>query len=168
MENSRIFRIKFTYCDEGERGGSLIKVKSEALAQCVNYTDAEALSCKIIAEEMMDRFGSVDVEIIKTKVFREDIFVNDILDKSEMPMCGLAEYRVDTDRCGLYSVDVKVLGNPDEKTKSFKMTYIVPATNVSNATTCVKSTLIDLTQEYVIQCVKLDSATSIYVKNQQA
>lgn len=158
------FRIK-TECIVEAQNGALTKKKIEELVLATCYTEAEALVHDLIASYGRSQFGSVNYEIIKTKI--SDVLYNDILAQESEPIKGMCcNYfeEADTSAVGLYAVKV-IFISIDEKTAKEKQStdvFYVPASSNADATARINAHLKGTTLDYVIRDTKFDKAEAIY------
>ena len=107
METTNFYRIKTSWMSESE-DGSLVKTKTEELAEAVNYTDAEALCMSLINGRNRDKFDTPSYEIVKTKIDR--IIYSKILQKEDSLTKGLVEsYFEESEDTGVGMYSVKVV-----------------------------------------------------------
>ncbi len=159
------FRVKTEYNKE-QSNGALAKTKAEELVLATNYTEAEAVVHSIISTLNRTQFGSVNYEIIKTKI--EDVFFNDILAQDEAGfgkdfVCNYFE-ESENSGVGLYMVKV-VFITIDERTAKEKQSvkdFYVPALSNADATARISRTLDKMMVDYVIRDTKFDKAEAIY------
>lgn len=167
MNELSMFRLKMQYKSEVPETGELEKTKLEVLAQCVNYTDAESLTYRIIKQFNMDKFEPCLYDIVKMKLEATDIygFGEMSVDMSEL-VCGLYQHYFANEDDGLYAVETIVFGDKELKEKDYKHTYYVPAANVAdamNATRKILSHSYSL-DDCFIPSAKLDKADYIYLR----
>lgn len=160
------YRIKTEWTAEGENG-VLQKTKTEELVFATSYTEAEAVAYSIIDVQDRRKFGSVNIEIIKTKI--NDVLLNNILAQEKETTAGLiCNYFQESEESGvgLYSVKVMYF-NTDEKTGKTKRTsetLYTPALGNADATNRITEHLgHDLGVDYVVRDVKFDKAEAIYL-----
>ena len=67
MNGFDFYRIKTEWVSERD-GGNLAKVKTEELVYVSSYTEAEKVAYAIAESENRTQFGSINIEIIKTKI----------------------------------------------------------------------------------------------------
>lgn len=157
------FRIK-TECTVENPNGALEKKRIEELILASCYTEAETLVNEIIASLNRTQFGSVNYEIIKTKI--PDVIFNEILSQDETIkdfMCNCFE-ESETSGVGLYAVKV-VFFTIDEKTAKEKQTtevFYIPAESNADATDRISKHLNNTMSEFVIRDAKFDKAEAIY------
>lgn len=159
------FRVKTEYNKE-QSNGMLAKTKAEELILATSYTEAEAVVHAIISSLNRTQFGSVNYEIVKTKI--DDVMFNDILAQEEGEfgkdfICNYFE-ESETSGVGLYIVKV-VFVTIDEKTAKEKQTvedFYVPALSNADATARISSHLDKMMTDYVIRDTKFDKAEAIY------
>ncbi len=158
------FRIKTEWTKECETG-ELAKVKTEELVMAANYTDAEKVAYAIAEDQSRTRFGSMNIEIIKTKI--ADVIFNDIFVQDEQTLCGLiCNFFEESEESGvgLYMVKV-IIFTVDEKTGKTKrstQTVFVPAKSNADATQRVESYMKDSMLDFVIRDTRFDKAEAIY------
>lgn len=165
---STMFRLKVAYQAENQETGEMEKVKEEILAECENYTDAEAVLNSIIKQYGFDKFGNVPYEIVKCKFSRSQLYVNNLIEKDNEAntlTCGLVNCSFTDAMDGLYAVDVIIFGNKSEKEKDLKDTYFIPANDPADATQKAKE-ILDFyghsKDDYAVTNVKFDKANSMY------
>lgn len=158
------YRLKSEFVKEDEKG-VLSKTKSEELIMATSYTEAEKVAYEIAEDQERTRFGSLGIEIIKTKI--NDVLFNDVLCQDDNVVCEMIcnffEESEDSG-VGLYSVKVLFLTVDEKtgKTKKSNQTFFVPATSNSDATTRIKDYLKQSFSDYVIRDTKFDKAEAIY------
>lgn len=166
METTNFYRIKTSWMSESE-DGSLVKTKTEELAEAVNYTDAEALCVSLINGRNRDKFDTPSYEIVKTKIDR--IIYSKILQKEDSLTKGLVESYFEESEdtgVGMYSVKV-VFFEEDDKGREKKRveTYYTPAKSNVDASNIVESYVnwtSGASARFVIKDVKFDKAEAIY------
>lgn len=168
MNELSMFRLKLQYKSENQTTGELEKAKTEILAQCVNYTDAESLVYEIIKQYHMDKFEPCVYDIAKAKMETTDIFGTDIMavDTSYMTNGLYQHYFVKTDD-GLYEVETIVFGDKETKEKDLKRTYYIPAIDVADAMNKARGILYDEGNDLtncLIPSAKLDKAEWVYLR----
>ncbi len=157
------FRVK-TECIVELPNGALGKKKIEELIMATSYTEAEALVHEIVASLNRTQFGSVNYEIIKTKI--EDIQYNDVLTQEETIkhfVCNCFS-EDESSGVGLYAVKVDFF-TVDEKTAKEKKTtesYYVPALSNADATSRIQRYLKQTVADFVIRDAKFDKTEAIY------
>lgn len=157
------FRVK-TECTVELPNGALAKKKIEELILATSYTETEMLVNEIISSLNRTKFGSVNYEIIKTKI--SDVLFNDTLAQEESVKdfcCNFFEEDESTG-VGLYMVKVMFL-TIDEKSGKEKKTvedYYVPALSNADATEKINKHLGKTMSDFVIRDTKFDKAEAIY------
>lgn len=165
MEEKQLsyFRIKSESIVENSNGG-LEKKKIEELVLATNYTEAETLVHEIIASLNRTQFGSVNYEIIKTKI--EDVQFNDVFTQEETIKdfaCNCFS-EDESSSVGLYNVKVDFF-TVDERTAKEKKTtenFYVPALSNADATDRIQRYLKKNMSDFVIRDAKFDKAEAIY------
>lgn len=158
------YRIKTEWTKECE-SGELAKTKTEELAMVSSYTEAEKLAYEIAEDQTRTRFGSMNIEIIKTKI--TDVIFNDILAQDDHTICNLiCNFFEDSEESGvgLYMVKV-VIFTVDEKTGKTKrttQTVFVPAKSNADATQRVEDYMKQSMFDFVIRDTRFDKAEAIY------
>ena len=160
----RYFRIKTEWMAEGENG-ALGKTKTEELVLATSYTEAEAVAYAIAENQNRTRFGSINIEIVKTKI--SDVICNEILESGETLMQGLVEQYFEEGEdsgVGLYAVKIIefILDEVTGVTKRTTETLYVPALSNADTTSRINKLLSKTLSEYVIRDVKFDKAAAIY------
>lgn len=165
MEDKQLsyFRIKSESIVENSNGG-LEKKKIEELVLATNYTEAETLVHEIIASLNRTQFGSVNYEIIKTKI--EDVQFNDVLTQEETIKgftCNCFSEDESTG-VGLYNVKVDFFTVDERTAKEKKSTenFYVPALSNADATNRIQRYLKTNMSDFVIRDAKFDKAEAIY------
>ena len=164
MEN--FYRIKTEWLAELE-DKSLAKAKTEELVRAVNYTDAEKLAYALVEKYDRAKFGSVSIEIIKTKI--SEIICTPSLETEEETTAGLmCSFFSDasTTEVGLYQVKV-VYTNVDEKSGKVKYSsedIYVPAESSADAVGLLNNYLQKMGEmrDYVVRRVSFDKVEAIY------
>jgi hypothetical protein len=167
MNELSMFRLKVQYKSENQATGEIEKVKTEFLAQCVNYTDAENLMNKIIELDNMDKFEPCVYDIAKAKFEASDIYGTNIMKADDKLVCGLIEHFFENDSEGLYAVETIVFGDKEAKEKDLKQTYYIPAANVADAMAAARKILIyhgHNIDDCLIPSTKLDKATLVFLR----
>ena len=97
------YRIKTEWTSEQE-DGSLMKLKTEELAFATSYTEAEKIAYALVEDQRRDKYGSVSIDITKTKI--TELLYNDILVHDERLIGGLVCNYFDSedDQIGIYDV----------------------------------------------------------------
>lgn len=169
MNDNTIFRLKVQYKADNQKTGKVEKIKLEILAQCVNYTDAEAVMNKVIEQYNMNKFEPCVYDIVKTKFEADSIYGCKAMsaDDSKNLTCGLLQHFFDNESDGLYAVETIVFGNKEDKEKDLKRTFYIPAIDVANAmslaTLILKYEGRDM-NDCLIPSAKLDNATYVYLR----
>lgn len=158
------YRIKTEWTSEAE-GGALGKTKTEELVLATSYTEAETVAYAIAENQNRFNYGSVNIEIIKTKI--SDILYNDILVSGDESIKGLIEQYFEESEdsgVGLYAVKiiVFVLDEVSGKTKRYTETLYVPALSNADATMRASKEMAKSMSEYIVRDVKFDKAAAIY------
>lgn len=170
MNDNSIFRLKIQYKGENEENGNIEKIKLEILVQCVNYTDAETVMCKIAEQYQMDKYEPYTYDIVKTKFSAGDIYGGAVLsadDANKSLTCGLLQHFFENESDGLYAVETVVFETIDGKEKSRKETCYIPATDVADAMGAATAILRhrgESPDDFIIPSAKLDNATYIYLR----
>ena len=116
------YRIKTEWTSERE-GGALAKTKTEELVYASSYSEAEKVAYALAENQNRTQFGSISIEILKTKI-TELVYNNVLTQDTELTaglVCNFFEEAVDTE-VGLYCVKVMYMV-VDEKTGKL---YIYP------------------------------------------
>lgn len=156
------YRIKTEWTSEKE-DGSLVKLKTEELAYATSYTEAEKIAYALVEDQNRTRFGSVSIDITKTKI--SELLYNDILVHDDRLIGGLiCNYFEDAaDQVGIYAVKVMFI-DIDEKSgkekKSFE-TIFTPATSNTDAAACINDYLSNTMRDYIIRDIKFDKAEAV-------
>ena len=157
------FRIK-TECTVELPDGALAKKKIEELVLATNYSEAEALVHAIIASLNRTQFGSVNYEIVKTKI--GDVNFNDVLTQDETIQGFVCNCFAEDESTGvgLYNVKVDFFTIDEKSAKERKTTenFYVPALSNADATNRVQRYLKTTMSEFVIRDAKFDKAEAIY------
>lgn len=167
MNELSMFRLKVQYKSENQATGEIVKTKTEFLAQCVNYTDAETLMNKIIETENMDKFEPCVYDIAKAKFEASDIYGTKIMQTDNNLTCGLIEHFFENDSEGLYAVETVVFGDKEAKEKDLKQTIYIPAANVADAMAAARKILIysgHNINDCLIPSTKLDNASLVFLR----
>lgn len=167
MSKLSMFRLKLQYKSENETTGELEKTKTEILAQCENYTDAEALVYKLIKQYNMDKFEDCVYDITKAKIEATNIYGTDVMTaENTCAVNGLYQHYFASADDGLYEVEAIVFGDKQMKEKDTKIIYYISAANVANAMNMARAILrnqgCDLAN-CLIPSAKLDKAEWIYL-----
>lgn len=163
-----IFRIKFVYKTNDPDTGDVEKVKTEVLAQCINYTDAEALAVKLIDMENMCKFEPADYEIVKQKFSHANMELTDEVmgyDNNTL-INGLVEHFFEDEDSHIYFVKVTVpVEDLDSgKTKNEKHEAYVSAKSAGDALSYFSRILMDAGSKYIVKKqVRMDEASAIYL-----
>lgn len=159
------YRIKTEWTSEKE-GGALAKVKTEELVYASSYTEAESVAHAIAESQNRSQFGSIHIEIIKTKI--NELVYNDTLvqdnELTEGLICNFFEEGEDTG-VGLYNVKVMYI-SVDEKTGKEKRSnenIYMPATSNIKAAQLVRDYLkkVGETRDFIVRDTKFDKAEAI-------
>lgn len=175
-KGTMFFRIKETYKDANEQG-AIVTFKTEDLAMATCYTEAEKIADELAQGK--NKFGDVDIEIVRTKI--PNVVFNDTFAVDTDPICGLVSYyfeEADDTEVALYQVNL-VYYDINEKTGKVKKqndTIYIPAVSSSDAIDNVKAYLRKCGEQrdYAIRNVKYDKAQSVmvtretYEKDQQS
>lgn len=157
------FRVKTEYTAELPNC-ALAKKKIDELILATSYTEAEMLVHAIILSLNRTQFGSVNYEIIKTKI--SDVLFNDVLTQDEpvKGFCCNCFEEDETTGVGLYAVTVMFITVDEKTAKEKKNTevYYVPALSNADATKRINEHLKDMTVDFVIRDTKFDKAEAIY------
>lgn len=162
-QTTNFYRIKMEWTREGMEG-ELQKAKTEDLALVTSYSEAEKIAYSLIEDENRTKFGSVNYEIIKTKI--SELLYNETLEHDNILVGGLVcnYFTEPEDSCvGLYSVKV-VTSYIDEKTNKVKKqtdTIFTPAESNSDAAKRISEFFAKTMQDFVIRDIKFDKAESI-------
>ena len=157
------FRVK-TECTVELSDGALAKKKIEELILATSYTEAEMLVNEIISSLNRTQFGSVNYEIIKTKI--SDVLFNDTLVQEQTVKGFYCNYFEEDENTGvgLYMVKVMFL-TLDERTGKEKKTiedFYVPALSNADANDKINTHLKKTMSDFVIRDTKFDKAEAIY------
>lgn len=168
MNELSMFRMKLQYKSENQETGEIERTKTEILAQCVCYTDAESLVHKLVEQYHMDKFEPCVYDIIKAKFEATSIYGNDLMkaDTSYTTNNLYQHYFENTDD-GLYEVATVVFGDKEAKEKDFKQTFYIPATNVADAMNKARQILQSSgnnLEDCLIPSAKLDNTEWIYLR----
>lgn len=169
MNENSIFRLKVQYKAENQETGEVEKIKLEILAQCVNYTDAEAVMNKVIEQYQMNKFEPCVYDIVRTKFEADDIYGCKAMsaDDGNNLTCGLLQHFFENESDGLYAVENIVFGNKEDKEKDLKRTFFIPAKDTADATSAAIAILqyegrnMD---DCLISSIKLDHAEYVYLR----
>ncbi|MBO5970104.1 MAG: DUF4494 family protein [Clostridia bacterium] len=159
------YRIKTEWTSERE-GGALAKTKTEELVYASSYSEAEKVAYALAENQNRTQFGSISIEILKTKI-TELVYNNVLTQDTELTaglVCNFFEEAVDTE-VGLYCVKVMYMV-VDEKTGKEKRSnenIYVPATSNIEAAQFVHAYLkkVGETREFIIRDTKFDRAEAI-------
>lgn len=157
------FRVK-TECTVELPDHALGKKKIEELILATSYTEAEALVHEIISSLNRTQFGSVNYEIIKTKI--SDVLFNDTLAQKQTVKDFCCNYFEEDENTGvgLYMVKVMFL-TIDERNGKEKKTiedFYVPALSNADANEKINAHLRKTMSDFVIRDTKFDKAEAIY------
>jgi hypothetical protein len=158
------YRIKTEWLAEKEDGG-LMKVKTEELVFASSYTEAEKVAYELTENQSRTQFGSVNIEIVKTKI--TELLHNDNLVQDNKMVAGLiCNYFEETENTGVGIYAVKVMYiTLDEKTGKEKRnseTIYTPASSNTAAATYVQNYLKRFeTRDFIIRDTKFDNAEAI-------
>ena len=166
LENSGLnfYRIKTEWVAE-QVNGMLNKTKTEELVYATSYTEAEKVAYAIVEDQNRAKYGSINIEIIKTKI--DDVLFNEIFVQDDNAICGMIcnffEEGEDSG-CGLYSVKVIniMLDEKTGKEKRTAETFYVPAVSNVDASKRIDKYMSNGTGEYLIRDTKFDKAEAIY------
>lgn len=167
MNELSMFRLKVQYKSENQTTGEIEKIKTEILAQCANYTDAETLMNKIIETDNLNKFEPCIYDIVKTKFEAPDIYGTKIMQTDNNLACGLIEHFFENDSEGLYEVQAIVFGDKEAKEKDLKQTIYIPATNVADAMAAARKILVysgHNIADCLIPSTKLDNASIVFLR----
>lgn len=158
------FRIKTEWTAANEVG-ALDKTKTEELVVAANYTDAEKTAYAIAEDQNRYEFGSVNIEIIKTKI--DDVKFNDVLCQDEGMLNGLICNYFEEEAesgVGLYAVTVATYTKHETtgKVKGTKSTVYTPALSSTDAVKRITKLMGESPVDYVVRDVKFDNAAAIY------
>lgn len=157
------FRIK-TECTVELPNGALAKKKIEELVLAANYTEAEKITHALISALNRTQFGSVNYEIVKTKI--SDVLFNDTFAQEETVQGFCCNYFEEDENSGVGLYVVKVVFiTVDERTAKEKKTiedYYVPALSNADATDKISKYLGKGMSDFVIRDAKFDKAEAIY------
>lgn len=165
MNGLDFYRIKTEWTSERE-GGGLAKTKTEELVYASSYTEAEKVAYSIAENQNRTQFGSINIEIIKTKI--NELVYNDVLTQdTELTaglICNFFEEEEDTG-VGLYCVKVMFI-EVDEKTGKEKRSnenIYVPAISNIEAAHYVRNYLKKMgeVREFIVRDTKFDKAEAI-------
>lgn len=159
------YRIKTEWVSEADNG-ELQKTKTEELVFATSYTEAETVAHSIADVQSRGKFGSVNIEIIKTKI--NDVLINDILAQEEGTTAGLiCSYFQESDESGVGLYAVKIVNfyidEKSGKNKRTSETLYTPALGNSDATNRINDYLKGSMTDYVVRDVKFDKAEAIYL-----
>lgn len=158
------YRIKTEWTKECE-SGELAKIKTEELVLSTSYTEAEKVAYAIAEDQSRTKYGSMNIEIIKTKI--NDVLFNKILVQDEETTCGLiCNFFEESEESGvgLYMVKVIIFTQDEKtgKTKRTTQTFFVPATSNADATKRVEANMEKTMSDFVIRDTRFDKAEAIY------
>lgn len=160
------YRIKTEWTSEKDNG-FLQKTKTEELVLATSYSEAEQVAYSIIDVQDRKKFGSVNVEIVKTKI--NDVLLNEILAQENETTAGLiCSYFQESDESGVGLYAVKIMNfyidEKSGKTKRSSETLYTPALGNADATSRIEEYLRKVTMtDHVIRDVKFDKAEAIYL-----
>lgn len=156
------YRIKTEWTSEQE-DGSLVKLKTEELAFATSYTEAEKIAYALVEDQRRDKYGSVSIDITKTKI--TELLYNDILVHDERLIGGLVCNYFDSedDQVGIYAVKVMFIDIDEKSGKEKKSveTIFTPAKSNTNAAACITEHLEGSMRDYVIRDIKFDKAEAV-------
>lgn len=169
MNENSIFRLKAQYKAESCETGEVEKIKIEILAQCANYTDAEAVMNKVAEQYQMNKFEPCTYDIVRTKFEANSIYGCEAMsaDDGKNLTCGLLQHFFKSESDGLYAVENIVFGNKEGKEKDLRRTFFIPAKDTADATSAAIAILqydgynID---DCLVSSVKLDYAEYVYLR----
>lgn len=167
MNEFSMFRLKVQHKSENQTTGELEKTRTEILAQCVNYTDAENLVLKIIEQYNMDKFEPCVYDISKAKFEATNILGYDNMKPDTTKTCGLIQHYFESNDDGLYEVETIIFGDKTLKEKDTKITYYIPSSNIADAMNKARQTLRNngySLDSSLIQSAKLDKAEWVYLR----
>ena len=130
-----------------------------------NYTDAEKTAYAIAEDQNRYQFGSVNIEIIKTKI--DDVKYNDVLctDSGTVNglICNYFEEEAESG-VGLYAVTVATYTKNETtgKVKGTKSTVYTPALSSADAVKRITKLMDESPVDCVVRDVKFDNAAAIY------
>lgn len=165
MLATNLFKIKFSYKGENENG-AISKKKLQVTAQCINYTDAEALAAKVMENEGMLKYEHDEPEIIKLKTPIYNVLLNDTLTASDTLTNKLAQLYFQGKDDALFIVKAKIFTNIDTG-KGNTNEYILPSTSAVSAINYVRKYLIYkgwTSNQFVIISHKIDNTEFIYME----
>ena len=162
-QGSFFFRIKMEWIREAH-DGTLQKAKTEELAYVTTYTEAEKIAYALINDEDRTKYGSVNYEIMKTKIF--EMLYNETLEHDDVLVGGLVlNYFTEPESSGvgLYSVKVVSTAIDERSNKEKKETYTIftPANSNTDAARRVSDHLSKTMTEFIIRDIKFDKAEAI-------
>lgn len=168
MNEYSLFRLKFQYNAEDNETKSINKLKLEVLAQCVNYTDAEAVASDLIRMFDMNKFETCVYEIVKAKFQATDILGTPILKVDNTSLSNaLTQHYFENEFEGLWAVEYVVYGDKAAKEKDVKGTLYIPATDMASAMgmarKVIEHNMLDLSSAQV-SCAKIDNVEYIYLR----
>lgn len=160
---SNFFRIKMEWTREAQ-DGTLQKAKTEELAYVTSYTEAEKIAYALIQDEDRTKYGSVNFEILKTKI--SEMLYNETLEHDDVLVGGLVcNYFTEPESSGVGLYSVKVVSTTiDEKSnKEKKETYTIftPAKSNTDAARRINDHLSGTMTDFIIRDIKFDKAEAI-------
>lgn len=162
---ANFYRIKTEWVSEKE-DKSLSKVKTEELVYAENYTDAESVACELIRKYDRTRFGSVNYEIVKTKI--SELLYNHILQTDTAQIANrVTSFFEEGDNSGVGMYQVKVyyteIDPKSAREKHSTETIFTPANSNYDATQYVLDHLKNVgeTRDYIVRDTKYDKAEAI-------
>ncbi len=165
MKGFNYYRIKMEWLSEKE-DKSLAKTKTEELVFASSYSEAESVAYALIERNERARFGSVNFEIIKTKI--SELLYSNALEEDETTLKGLiTSYFAESDTSGVGMYRVRVLYiTIDEKTGKEKRStenIFTPAMSNTDAASIVLNYLqrVGETRDYVVRDTSYDKAEAI-------
>lgn len=164
---NNIYRLKFAYKGVDDDGAVKL-VKTEHLAECMSYTEAEKVAYAIADREGMDRFDDYVYEIIKTKLSTGQIVDNGTLEHSQTLVCGLTEHFFRGDYDGMFLIKAKSECVDEKgKMKGVVDEYLVCDKAIVNAINCIKQHLQSIApaSTTTILSSKLDAADRLFVSS---
>lgn len=159
------YRIKTEWLSE-QKGGSMAKTKTEELVWASSYTEAEEVAYALCENQDRTQFGSVNIEVIKTKI--SELLWNNVLQQDEKLVhsliCNFFEEEEETG-VGLYCVKVMFIDVDDKsgKEKRTNENIYVPAVSNIEAAQFVRTYLhhVGETREFIIRDTKFDKAEAV-------
>lgn len=166
MNVKTLFRLKFTYMGDDEKGGTE-KCKLEVLAQCTNYTEAEMLVNRIIDKNCLERYEECDYEITLTKIEIGNVLVNSVLCEEKEHVMKLSELYFSGEQDGVFPIKVKFFGDKELKEKDVTSIFLVPGVTINTAIVYLKKYLVNKkgykNDDFIVIGSSLDKAENIYL-----